>query len=85
MKTVSKSASNLSSAQRDAGDRPDRSASAPAQRADAVASWLFVGLGVIALAIAVTAARADSIWPAGRALNNMYSDHRANVLFQWRK
>ena len=73
MKTVSKSASNAPHA------ATDRRGPTLYRRGDTTATWIYVALGVTALAIAVTAVRADSIWPASRVLNNMYSDHRASA------
>lgn len=69
MKTVSKSASSLPQTFRTPG--PTRTGSAAASR--------FLGLAAAIVSLASVAVRADSIWPAGRAVNNMYGDHRANA------
>ncbi len=69
MKTVSKSASRPSLTSRDLG--PTRPEIATASR--------FLCLGAAILSLAAVAVRADSIWPAGKAVNNMYGDRRANA------
>lgn len=49
------------------------------ERSGVVTASLYALFALAILALAVTAARGDSIWPAGRNVPSMYADHKANA------
>jgi flagellar L-ring protein precursor FlgH len=71
MKTEFKSASEVSAPRAGRSTRSDRTGWTVA--------CLYALFTLALLGVAVSVSRADSIWPAGRSINSMFSDRKANA------